>query len=113
MLKKARPPVTDETKAKLRELAVARKPWQASTGPRSTAGKARSRANALRHGARANLLVPDAVREAEQARKDGRQVTPEVGWNAVAWLNESGTITGLQRAARIIEAMGTPIIIPP
>jgi hypothetical protein len=38
--------------AALRASALRNKPWLASTGPRTAAGKARSSANALRHGER-------------------------------------------------------------
>ena len=38
--------------ASLRQSAGKTKPWQWSTGPRTTAGKARSRSNARKHGER-------------------------------------------------------------
>jgi hypothetical protein len=103
-----RGPLGPESRERLRVAAHINKPWLRTTGPRTDSGKARSRGNALRHGARAELLVPDAVRLAEEARLDGRQVGPDVGWEAVAWLSESGSVTGLVRAARIIQAMGPP-----
>ena len=102
----ARGSLSLEARQRLREDTLRRQPWLSSTGPRSDAGKARSRANALRHGARAELLVPDAVRLAEETRLEGRQVPPDVGWEAVAWLSEPGTVAGLVRAARIVAAMG-------
>lgn len=100
-----RRPLSQEAKERIRAATLQNRPWTKSTGPRTDAGKARSRGNALRHGARAELLVPDAVREAEKARQEGRQVACDVGWAAVAWLSESGTVDGLKRAMRIVVAM--------
>lgn len=94
-----------EARQRLREDTLRRQPWLSSTGPRTTEGKAASRRNAFRHGARAGLLVPEGVRLAEEARLEGRPVPREAGWAAVAWLSESGTVAGLVRATRIVEAM--------
>ena len=44
--------LSPEGLAALRAAAAARRPWLASTGPRTAAGKAASSLNALRHGLR-------------------------------------------------------------
>ena len=41
---------TPEAKRRLRELALGRRPWDRSTGPRTAAGKQRSRRNSFKHG---------------------------------------------------------------
>lgn len=70
----ARGPLSDEARARLREVALARRPWEKSTGPRTAAGKARARRNALRGGHRAEATLPPPLlrllaelRDAERA----------------------------------------------
>lgn len=46
----SRRPASAATRAKLRRLIHARRPWDYSTGPWSAAGKARSARNAWKHG---------------------------------------------------------------
>jgi hypothetical protein len=58
----ARGPLSPEARERLREAIVARAPWTASTGPRTPAGKARSRRNAMRHGFKADALLPAPLR---------------------------------------------------
>lgn len=43
---------TPERRARAAELIRTWRPWEKSTGPRTDAGKAASRTNALKHGAR-------------------------------------------------------------
>lgn len=54
----ARGPLSDEARARLREVALARRPWEKSTGPRTAAGKARSRRNAIRDGHKSEATLP-------------------------------------------------------
>ena len=42
--------LTDEGRRRLRESALARRPWEHSTGPRTAEGKARMAENPLTHG---------------------------------------------------------------
>ena len=51
-----------ERRAKQAELIVASQPWKKSTGPKTDAGKARSAANALKHGFRSRPFI-ERVRE--------------------------------------------------
>ena len=48
---------TPEGLQRLRTAAAANQPWLRSTGPRTLAGKARSRLNALKHGGRSAQAV--------------------------------------------------------
>jgi len=48
---------TDERRARQRALIQRWKPWGRSTGPKSAYGKARSSANALKHGSRSNSIA--------------------------------------------------------
>lgn len=43
--------------ARLRDAALSNQPWRMSTGPRTPAGKERSRMNALKHGGRSAKAV--------------------------------------------------------
>lgn len=54
----ARGPLSDEARARLREVALARRPWEKSTGPRTAAGKAKARRNAIRGGHKAEATLP-------------------------------------------------------
>lgn len=47
---------------RLQAQAHLRQPWNASTGPKTRAGKDISRFNALRHAGRADALLPEACR---------------------------------------------------
>ncbi len=44
--RKLRNPITPKGRAKLRETALEHKPWERSTGPRSTGGKRKASSNA-------------------------------------------------------------------
>lgn len=83
----ARGPLSPETRARLREAILARAPWAASTGPKTAAGKARSRRNALRHGFKAKALLPApllALFDQLRAADDGAPLPPP--WEVVAVL---------------------------
>lgn len=107
-----RGPLCDDARERLREAAKVNRPWLAATGPRTVRGKQRSRSNALRHGGCAELLTPPAVHEAESLRREGLPLDPATGWEAIAWLNDTGTMRGLSRAMRIAVAMGEPKRMP-
>ena len=54
--------LTAEGLERLRAAAQAGRPWEKSTGPRSTAGKRTSRRNARRHDGRSVVLLPEPTR---------------------------------------------------
>lgn len=54
----ARGPLADDARARLRDAALAGRPWERSTGPRTAAGKARARRNAIRGGHKAEATLP-------------------------------------------------------
>src|SRR5438270_6050343 len=62
----------------LRSSVLANRPWRRSTGPRTTAGKARSRMNAWKHGDRgadaiaARREVADTLRKMRDAEDSAR-----------------------------------------
>ena len=60
---------TPERRAKQAELIRITKPWLRSTGPGREEGKARSAANALKHGFRGRPFI-DRVREERQLVRD-------------------------------------------
>lgn len=64
---------------RLRRAALEREPWKQSTGPRTAAGKARSSQNALVHGVRAAVHLPEPVKRfvAELAAAERGGPTPE------------------------------------
>lgn len=68
-----RPPLSPESRERLRQAALVNRPWEYSTGPKTPEGKKASRENALRHGARSSTLLPcgaqaflEALRAAER-----------------------------------------------
>lgn len=73
------PGLTDEGRDRLRAAALANRPWEKSTGPRTKAGKARSRQNAVKLGEHATTLVPRGIvayRGATEAHRQGHLVIP-------------------------------------
>lgn len=54
--------ITEKGKEKLRQAALRNKPWQFSTGPRTEAGKLRSRVNALKNGKYAYTALPEELK---------------------------------------------------
>lgn len=54
--------LTDDGRAALREAALRNQPWRHSTGPRTEAGKLRSRANALKTGRYAFTTLPEELK---------------------------------------------------
>lgn len=74
--------ITPEGREALRLAALARRPWEHSTGPRTAAGKQASRENALQHGGRAFVTLPIEVQTAIstiQAAERGQGPIPELG----------------------------------
>ena len=68
---------TPEGSERLRRAAIRNRQWMRSTGPRTDAGKSRSRQNALKHGARSAEAVHHrkAMNEALRAMGD---LTPDL-----------------------------------
>ena len=60
---------TPERRAKQAELIRSTKPWLKSTGPRTQQGKARSAANALKHGFRSRAFI-ERIRDERQLVRD-------------------------------------------
>ncbi|MHC4093343.1 MAG: hypothetical protein ACYSVY_24245 [Planctomycetota bacterium] len=56
-----RGPITEAGRERLRESALRNQPWEHSTGPRTTLGKLRSRANASWLGEHARVIEPWAI----------------------------------------------------
>ena len=48
--------LTLEGRERLRNAALQNRPWERSTGPKTEAGKNRSKMNALRHGGRSKVV---------------------------------------------------------
>lgn len=69
------PGFTPEGLERLREAAKARRPWEASTGPRTSGGKASSRLNAWRHGER-SAPPPQVAALARALRRAERGLGP-------------------------------------
>ena len=62
-----------ERRARQAELIRAIKPWKMSTGPRTAAGKARTAANALKHGFRSRSFI-ERIREERQLVRDATAI---------------------------------------
>ena len=60
-----------ERRAKQAELIRSSKPWLKSTGPRTDEGKARSAANALKHGFRSRPFIEQVRNERQLIRDAG------------------------------------------
>lgn len=52
-----RSPLTPDRLASLRKSIQRVKPWESATGPKTAAGKARSRMNAVKHGLRSAEVI--------------------------------------------------------
>lgn len=97
--------ISPEGREKLRRSALSSRPWEHSTGPRTTEGKRISRANGLKHGGRAFAVLPEhikdfilALREAER----GEGPIPDTELAAVELaLMDSGDLQLLERASRL------------
>lgn len=97
--------ISPEGREKLRRSALTSKPWQHSTGPRTTEGKRVSRANGLKHGARAFAVLPEEIKDFILALRDAEQGAgpmPETELAAVELaLMDSGDLRLLERASRL------------
>lgn len=74
-------PLTDDGRRRLRQAAMRNRPWEASTGAKTEAGKSRARTNALRHGretATRRVWRRDAMRFLTLERRWRRLL---VGWD--------------------------------
>ena len=67
--KTRRSPVTPDRLVCLQRAIRRTKPWQWATGPRTQAGKARSKMNALKHGLRSAEVVARRKELAELIRE--------------------------------------------
>ena len=68
--------MSNEARARLREAALARRPWEKSTGPRTAAGKARARRNAIRGGHRAEATLPPPLLRLLAELRDAERAGP-------------------------------------
>lgn len=97
--------ISPEGKEKLRRSALASKPWEHSTGPRTTEGKRVSRANSLKHGARAFAVLPEHIKDfilGLRVAERGDGPMPETEMAAVELaLMDSGDLRLLERASRL------------
>lgn len=92
--------LTPEGREALRQAAIANRPWEHSTGPRTLAGKAMSRWNAYQHGDRACELQPESVKRfrsmvarAEVLAGQGLVFVGDYRKSVVAEAVEEGTAT--------------------
>jgi hypothetical protein len=64
---------TPERRARQSVLVARWQPWRRATGPRTDAGKARSSANALKHGLRSRAHL-ESLRQASKKRREIRRI---------------------------------------
>lgn len=95
--RRKRGPLTPEGRAALQAAAIAGRPWEHATGPRTRAGRARSRENALRHGDRARVLLSPCVLEALHAARTGA-VPLATLQEAMVELMRRGTVKAMGQA---------------
>ncbi len=79
--------------------AIANRPWERSTGPRTDAGKAASRGNSYKDGARAIVLVPGAF-QVFLAEQCGGSVPGHAA--VIAMVNAADTPDLVMRANELI-----------
>lgn len=90
---------------RLRRAALEREPWKHSTGPRTADGKARSSQNALVHGVRAVVHLPEPVKQfvAELAAAEQGGPLPDQG--LASWVlffyADAGGVAGLAHGAAL------------
>lgn len=105
-LLKRRPGFTPDGIRRLREAANRHKPWRYSTGPRTAAGKLRSRANAVRIGQWCRVVEPFA-----SAHEVGRRLWNRAYLDAAYYLlflqakraDNSATMCGVCKRKRKLE----------
>lgn len=92
------------SKDRLRAAAIRNRPWEHSTGPRTTGGKARSRMNALKHGretAERRAFRLKAMRFLRLEEEFRRAIN---GWDLLD--DPARVVFELSRLARVLEAAG-------